>query len=167
MNANHIRILQAAMRGIMLRRGKESKLDGKPIITLPKRIINFDAGPFTAPEQDFYDALEKKSMIKFNHFLAAGTVVQNYTNILVLLMRLRQACDHPNLIPESVAIAGNGVEVPVIADGKARSSKACIYRSNTTGRQKRVHRKARSGRYQTSQRDCCSSREPSRVPHLP
>jgi SNF2 family DNA or RNA helicase len=29
---------------------------------------------------------------------AAGTIKENYANILVLLLRLRQACDHPLLL---------------------------------------------------------------------
>jgi SNF2 family DNA or RNA helicase len=33
-------------------------------------------------------------------FAAAGTIKQNYANILVLLLRLRQACDHPFLLKE-------------------------------------------------------------------
>lgn len=38
------------------------------------------------------------------HFLQAyaeaGTVNQNYANILLMLLRLRQACDHPLLVKE-------------------------------------------------------------------
>lgn len=31
-------------------------------------------------------------------YAAAGTVNQNYANILLMLLRLRQACDHPLLV---------------------------------------------------------------------
>lgn len=31
-------------------------------------------------------------------YAAAGTVNQNYANILLMLLRLRQACDHPQLV---------------------------------------------------------------------
>lgn len=31
-------------------------------------------------------------------YAAAGTVKQNYVNILLMLLRLRQACDHPHLV---------------------------------------------------------------------
>ena len=44
----------------------------------------------------------KYSYAKFYCFLqayaAAGTVNQNYANILLMLLRLRQACDHPLLV---------------------------------------------------------------------
>lgn len=34
----------------------------------------------------------------FQAYAAAGTVNQNYANILLMLLRLRQACDHPLLV---------------------------------------------------------------------
>lgn len=34
-------------------------------------------------------------------YAAAGTIKENYANILVLLLRLRQACDHPLLLKGS------------------------------------------------------------------
>lgn len=34
-------------------------------------------------------------------YAAAGTVKQNYVNILLMLLRLRQACDHPLLVRKS------------------------------------------------------------------
>ena len=33
-------------------------------------------------------------------YAAAGTVNQNYANILLMLLRLRQACDHPFLVKD-------------------------------------------------------------------
>jgi len=33
-------------------------------------------------------------------YAAAGTVSQNYANILLMLLRLRQACDHPLLVKD-------------------------------------------------------------------
>jgi hypothetical protein len=46
-------------------------------------------------ENDFYQALYTKSKTKFDSYLQKGTIIQNYTHILVLL---RQACDHPILV---------------------------------------------------------------------
>jgi len=36
--------------------------------------------------------------IALQEYAAAGTVKQNYVNILLMLLRLRQACDHPHLV---------------------------------------------------------------------
>ena len=48
-------------------------------------------------ERDFYNQLEQKSQVVFNKYLRENTVGKNYSNILVLLLRLRQACCHPHL----------------------------------------------------------------------
>lgn len=37
-------------------------------------------------------------MLVYQEYAAAGTVKQNYVNILLMLLRLRQACDHPFLV---------------------------------------------------------------------
>lgn len=52
----------------------------------------------TEAERDFYEALFKKSKVKFDKFVAEGRVLHNYASILELLLRLRQCCDHPFLV---------------------------------------------------------------------
>lgn len=44
--------------------------------------------------------MEAKTQATFNRYLRAGTVLKNYSQVLVLLLRLRQICSHPNLIQE-------------------------------------------------------------------
>lgn len=68
---------------------------------LPEKKISLLQSTFSKEEQDFYSALEKKSQLKFNEYVAAGTVMKNYTNVLILILRLRQACDHPYLVTKS------------------------------------------------------------------
>jgi len=97
--------LQALIRGTLLRRTKTTKIDGKPILNLPERIVNLESNQFSESERDFYDSLEKKAVIKFNAYLKEGTVMHNYSNILVLLLRLRQACNHPYLIKAAKDLA--------------------------------------------------------------
>ncbi|KAK7749626.1 hypothetical protein SLS53_000204 [Cytospora paraplurivora] len=53
---------------------------------------------FDNDQRAFYHALETKQRLKFNKYLKAGSVMKNYAYILVLLLRLRQVCDHPFLI---------------------------------------------------------------------
>ncbi|KAL8139848.1 hypothetical protein V2J09_005869 [Rumex salicifolius] len=89
--------LQVVLRTVMLRRTKGTKLDGKPILNLPPKYINMESLEFTFEERDFYATLELESRVKFKAYDEAGTVGENYANILVLLLRLRQACDHPYL----------------------------------------------------------------------
>jgi SNF2 family DNA or RNA helicase len=55
---------------------------------------------FEDEEHALYKALETKSQLQMNKFLERGTVTANYANVLVLLLRLRQACCHPHLIKD-------------------------------------------------------------------
>ncbi|PKI63962.1 hypothetical protein CRG98_015638, partial [Punica granatum] len=90
--------LQAVLRAIMLRRTKATLIDGQPIITLPPKIVNLKKVEFSLQERDFYTQLETASRSQFKAFAAAGTVNKNYASILLMLLRLRQACDHPLLV---------------------------------------------------------------------
>ncbi|KAL8867186.1 MAG: hypothetical protein Q9174_005822, partial [Haloplaca sp. 1 TL-2023] len=98
--ARGMRRLQAFLKSILLRRNKKSTTDGKPILTLPERTTESQHAVFTADEDQFYKALESQSQLQFNKYLRAGTVGRNYSNVLVLLLRLRQACCHPHLIKD-------------------------------------------------------------------
>uniref|UniRef100_A0A0D3GWZ4 Uncharacterized protein n=1 Tax=Oryza barthii TaxID=65489 RepID=A0A0D3GWZ4_9ORYZ len=90
--------LQTVLRIVLLRRTKETLIDGEPIIKLPPKTINLDKVDFTKEERAFYLTLEERSRQQFKAYAAAGTLKQNYANILLMLLRLRQACDHPLLV---------------------------------------------------------------------
>ncbi|KAH0855056.1 hypothetical protein HID58_020536 [Brassica napus] len=90
--------LQAVLKAIMLRRTKGTLLDGKPIINLPPKKISLSKVDFSVEERSFYKKLEADSRSQFKAYAAAGTLGQNYGNILLMLLRLRQACDHPQLV---------------------------------------------------------------------
>ncbi|XAR59134.1 DNA helicase [Bertholletia excelsa] len=90
--------LQAVLKTVMLRRTKGTLLDGKPIINLPPKSVELKKVDFTKEERDFYCRLEADSRAQFAEYAAAGTVKQNYVNILLMLLRLRQACNHPLLV---------------------------------------------------------------------
>ncbi|XP_044714561.1 zinc finger, c3HC4 type (RING finger) domain-containing protein [Hirsutella rhossiliensis] len=49
------------------------------------------------PTRGFYKQLEQKSQVLFSKYLREGSIGKNYSNILVLLLRMRQACCHPHL----------------------------------------------------------------------
>lgn len=98
--------LQALLKAILLRRNKKSTIDGKPILTLPERTTESRHADFSEDEQAFYSALESRTQLQFNKYLNAGTVGRNYSNVLVLLLRLRQACCHPHLIKDFATALG-------------------------------------------------------------
>ncbi|KAF2765473.1 hypothetical protein EJ03DRAFT_330945 [Teratosphaeria nubilosa] len=93
-------MLQTLCKAVMLRRTKKSTFEGQPILVLPERVTEVDHPQFNEDEQDFYKALEQQTTLQFNKYFAAGTVGKNYSAILVLLLRLRQACCHPHLVKD-------------------------------------------------------------------
>ena len=90
--------LQILLRAILLRRMKTSQIDGKPILNLKERIVERSPAVFDDEQRKFYEHIQHKQRLQFNKYLKAGTIGKNYSNILVLLLRMRQACDHPHLI---------------------------------------------------------------------
>eukprot|EP01105_Mastigella_eilhardi_P016431 TRINITY_DN3757_c0_g1_i2.p1 TRINITY_DN3757_c0_g1~~TRINITY_DN3757_c0_g1_i2.p1 ORF type:complete len:965 (+),score=241.35 TRINITY_DN3757_c0_g1_i2:292-2895(+) len=95
--------LQTMLPNVLLRRTKDMKVNGVPILALPPRTVTLRRDSFTNEEDKFYQALWNKSQSKFNSFVQDGTALKNYAHILELLLRLRQACDHPILVTGSAA----------------------------------------------------------------
>lgn len=104
--------LRVVLKAIMLRRMKASKIDGKPILQLPPKTEVIQNCVFSEDEQKFYKELETKSQVTFNKYLRAGTVGKNYSHILVLLLRLRQACCHPHLNMDVEYVSANNEVSP-------------------------------------------------------
>ncbi|KAG6850029.1 hypothetical protein H0H93_002233 [Arthromyces matolae] len=92
--------LQAIFETFLLRRLKNTEMDGKRLIELPDKTVSLIKLQFSEEERDIYKMVEAGAQANFNRFLRAGTVLKNYTQVLVLLLRLRQICSHPSLIQE-------------------------------------------------------------------
>ncbi|CAN0912887.1 Helicase-like transcription factor CHR28 [Linum grandiflorum] len=97
-------------------------IDGEPIIILPPKSIELKRVEFTDDERCFYSRLESDSRAQFKEYAAAGTLKKNYVNILLMLLRLRQACDHPLLVRgyESVALGRSSTEMAKTLPPEAR-----------------------------------------------
>ncbi|KAG6583603.1 DNA repair protein RAD5A, partial [Cucurbita argyrosperma subsp. sororia] len=94
-----LKLVQSILKPIMLRRTKYSKdREGRPILVLPPADVQVMYCELTDAEKDFYEALFKRSKVKFDQFVEQGRVLHNYASILELLLRLRQCCDHPFLV---------------------------------------------------------------------
>ncbi|CAK9318722.1 unnamed protein product [Citrullus colocynthis] len=94
-----LRLIKAILRPLVLRRTKDTKdAEGRPILVLPPTDIQTVTCGQSKAERDFYDALFKRSKVQFDQFVAQGKVLHNYANILELLLRLRQCCNHPFLV---------------------------------------------------------------------
>ena len=117
-----MRQLQVLLKAVLLRRTKTSKIDGKPILQLPPRVSEKVHAVFSEDEQELYRSVETQTQLQFNKYLKAGTIGRNYSSILVLLLRLRQACCHPHLMSDfSVSVETNAStnEVDLVANAKA------------------------------------------------
>ncbi|KAK1216281.1 hypothetical protein PQX77_021090 [Marasmius sp. AFHP31] len=111
---NAMKRLQVVLKGIMLRRRKDDKVNGKALVELPKRIINVVSCPFSKLERQFYVGLENRmgqALEQLNEeAVRAGKTQASYMSVLVLLLRLRQACNHPILVSQDYKADLDAVE---------------------------------------------------------
>ena len=96
--ATGFRRLRAILRAVMLRRTKQSRIAGEPIVRLPPRTVVHCRRDFLPAEARAYARLQEEYRGKMEEFAAAGTVSSNYVNLLHMLLRMRQACNHPSMV---------------------------------------------------------------------
>lgn len=75
--------------------GKKKDGEEKGGFQIVGRNIETVIGEFTAQERSFYDRLNERAESRLKEMM--GGEKQDYIGALVLLLRLRQACNHPNL----------------------------------------------------------------------
>lgn len=91
--------LQLLVQFTTLRRTKNMQLNGQPIFALPPIHYYLNKIPFdNSAEQELYNQFELESQTLFQQYLAADSVLQNYSHVLEVLMRMRQCCDHMSLV---------------------------------------------------------------------
>ncbi|KAG6820007.1 hypothetical protein H0H93_006553 [Arthromyces matolae] len=88
--------LQVVLKAVMLRRTKDQSLNGKPLLELPARNVEIVSCDFDPAEKEFYSGLENKMESVIEKLMGNGK--NNYISVLLLLLRLRQACNHPILV---------------------------------------------------------------------
>lgn len=80
--------------------GKANNGEGKGGFQIVARNVETIIGEFTAKERAFYDRLSDRAQSRLDEMM--GGEKQDYIGALVLLLRLRQACNHPNLTKSNV-----------------------------------------------------------------
>lgn len=91
--------LQTIMKCITLRRTKDAKAaDGSMILALPPRREELRLLKFEPQEQEIYDKFFKESKEEFANLSQKNEVMKNYVGILQKILRLRQICDHFELV---------------------------------------------------------------------
>ena len=91
--------LQTIMKCITLRRTKESRAeDGQRILSLPPRHDELRLLKFDEEEQSIYNQFFNESKAEFQSLSHKNEVMKNYVGILQKILRLRQICDHFELV---------------------------------------------------------------------
>ncbi|KAI1793150.1 SNF2 family N-terminal domain-containing protein [Ganoderma leucocontextum] len=97
-----VEVVQVILESVLLRREKDMlDSDGKRIVELPPKEITIEKLEFSPLERKIYDSLYSDAKKDFEHLREKGLVNKNYTHILAMLMRLRRAVLHPNLVLSS------------------------------------------------------------------
>ncbi|KAL8439922.1 hypothetical protein Efla_004847 [Eimeria flavescens] len=93
-----IETVRSTLAPLMLRRqGSDLGEDGKPLLPLPPIKIHTFKLQLSYEERLFYQTVFEHSKARFDQLVQSGQVLQHYTHVLQLLLRLRQACNHPLL----------------------------------------------------------------------
>lgn len=111
--------LQVLLGHIMLRRTKVERADD---LGLPPRIVHIKRAFFNEEELDLYASVYGDSKRKFDTYVAAGVVLNNYANIFTLITRMRQLADHPDLVLRRSGEGGDNTLVCEICDEEAEEA---------------------------------------------
>jgi DNA repair protein RAD16 len=91
-----VTLRKEVLDGVLLRRTKAGRASD---LSLPSRVIivrnDLELDTY---EKDFYAALYTQTAAKFKHFDSSGTILSNFAHLFELLLRLRQAVNHPYLV---------------------------------------------------------------------
>ncbi|OSX66957.1 hypothetical protein POSPLADRAFT_1175676 [Postia placenta MAD-698-R-SB12] len=94
-----VEVVQIILESVLLRRTKDMRdTDGKKIVELPSKEIVVESLEFSPLERKIYDSLYSDAKKNFEQLNEKGLISRNYTHILAMLMRLRRAVLHPNLV---------------------------------------------------------------------
>ncbi|XP_010749377.3 helicase-like transcription factor [Larimichthys crocea] len=98
--------LQTLVRCITLRRTKGSKVNGRPLVCLPDKTVCVEQVELSQSEREEYELARNEGRSTISRYVAEGTVLRNYADVLAILMRLRQHCCHPDLLAKTSADLG-------------------------------------------------------------
>jgi len=121
--AEGMRRLRARILPAMLLRRTKAGRSGD--MALPCRLVRLRKDRLDKFEDDFYSALYTQSQAQFDRYVGKGTLLNNYAHIFGLLMRLRQAVDHPYLVLYSQTQANQAAGSAAAAAASDGAGGAC------------------------------------------
>ncbi|XP_021431960.2 helicase-like transcription factor isoform X2 [Oncorhynchus mykiss] len=98
--------LQALVKCVTLRRTKASRVCGRPLVSLPERSVRIEEVELTQKEREEYELARTEGRTTISRYVAEGTVLRNYADVLAILVRLRQFCCHPGLLGKTTTHTG-------------------------------------------------------------
>ncbi|KAK2068104.1 hypothetical protein P8C59_002768 [Phyllachora maydis] len=99
-------VVQTVLEPLVMRRTKDMKTpDGKLLVPLPSKHIEFVDVELSPPERAVYDHILARAKRTFSHNVEAGTVMKAYTTIFAQILRLRQSVCHPLLVRNQDVVA--------------------------------------------------------------
>jgi SNF2 family DNA or RNA helicase len=95
--------LRGILSQVMLRRTKQDNdRSGHRLVELPERVVTVEKLPFSPAERAVYERLWNGTRSKLSDMIGAGnSIFDGYAHVLVMLLRLRQCCDHPALLKQA------------------------------------------------------------------
>ncbi|KAJ3391286.1 hypothetical protein HDU84_006202 [Entophlyctis sp. JEL0112] len=99
-NSLGVNRLQTLMKTITLRRTKNQKINGKPILSLPARKDVVKYVELAQSEQELYLKVHGKGKAFFQQLREKGSVMKHYVHLLEIILRMRQVCVHKSLFKD-------------------------------------------------------------------
>jgi len=94
--------LSAMLRQLMLRRTHGDMLMGSKLLSLPAMDHSDYMCHLSSIERGLYEVVHKRFIKRINVLSRSGLLKKNYSNVLVMLLRLRQLVAHPLLIQDTI-----------------------------------------------------------------
>lgn len=94
-------VVQSILEPILLRRTKNMKKNGKPLVELPAKEVVIEKVKFSPKERRLYDWFLMRAESSVKDGIKRGDILRKYTMILVHILRLRQMCCHMDLLTSS------------------------------------------------------------------
>ncbi|KAL2266088.1 hypothetical protein VTJ83DRAFT_5440 [Remersonia thermophila] len=102
--------------------GREPEEAPKPAFKVTQRKVVTVETKFSPAEREFYDRLEERADRSLQKMMRGQAV--NYANALVLLLRLRQACNHPHLAETKLEKDHDALDPGAVAEKPPPKAKA-------------------------------------------
>lgn len=95
-----LRRLKVLVNTLALRRTKDTERKGAPLVTLPSKTVFLVTLSLESSALAKYQKWESAGRKLISRLLESGTLLMHYTNVLEILLRLRQICCDPSLVSD-------------------------------------------------------------------